>query len=123
MSSNGKIVGLIVVLAIIFAFIGALVSYDLQQYNLKQTQKVIGKSDTLVELESSSESKNTNVLVNDRFTGKLEADSNVVAIGEDGSMYIVKKGTVLVSDMVVQNSEETILVYRINDPEKSVSSK
>lgn len=122
MSSNKKIVGLIALLAVIFMFIGALVSYDLQEYNSRQLRSVANGDDTLAVVTTTTEAKNGNVLVSDRFTGKLEKDAKVVAVGEDGSMYVVKSGTVLVSDMVVGTNDESISVYRINDPEKSVST-
>ncbi len=122
MSNNRKIASLIALLAIVFVFIGAIVSYDLEQYNLKALKGTENSEDTLVAIRVTEEVANKNVLVTDRFTGKLEKDSEVISIGSDGSMYVVKGGTVLASDMVIGTNEETTSVYRINDVEKSVST-
>lgn len=122
MSNNRKIASLIALLAIVFVFIGAIVSYDLEQYNSKNLKSTQNSEDTLVAIRVTGEAENKNVLVTDRFTGKLEKDSQVISIGSDGSMYVVKGGTVLVSDMVIGKNEETTSVYRIDDTRKSVST-
>ena len=122
MSNNRKIASLIALLAIVFVFIGAIVSYDLEQYNLRTLKGTQSSEETLVAIRVTEEAENKNVLVTDRFTGKLEKDSQVISIGSDGSMYVVKGGTVLASDMVIGTNEESTSVYRINDVEKSVST-
>ena len=121
MSENKKIAMLIVLLAIVFGLIGALVSYDLKQYDMK-IENVLNGEDNLIEVSQSNEIKNNNVLVTDKFTGKLEKDAKVIAVGSDGSMYIVTEGTILVSDMVIKNTQETTSVYRVNEPAKFVST-
>lgn len=122
MSETKNLATLIIILAVIFGLIGALVSYDLQQYNSKIGKSVKGGDESLIEVKSDDISTNTRVMVTDRFVGKLDKNSKVVAIGDDGSMYVVRGGTVLASDMVVGTNEDTTSVYRINDPEKSVSN-
>ncbi len=122
MSNNRKIASLIALLAIVFVFIGAIVSYDLEQYNLRTLKGTQSSEETLVAIRVTEEAENKNILVTDRFTGKLEKDSQVISIGSDGSMYVVKGGTVLASDMVIGTNEESTSVYRINDVEKSVST-
>ena len=122
MSNNRKIASLIALLAIVFVFIGAIVSYDLEQYNSRNSKDVENVQDTLVAVRVTEETENKNVLVTDRFTGKLEKDSQVISIGSAGSMYVVKGGTVLASDMIIGTNEETTSVYRIDDARKSSST-
>lgn len=122
MSNNRKIVGLITLLAVIFGLIGALVSYDLQDYNSRQARSVANGDNTLAVVKTTSDAKSNNVIVSDRFTGKLEKDANVVAVGDDGSMYVVRGGTILASNMIVGNNDDTVSVYRIDEPAKSVST-
>ena len=114
MSENKNIVGLIVALAIVFGLIGALVSYDMNQYNAKAVNRISNGDDALVSVSSATVVNNNDVIVSDRFVGKLEKDANVVAVGKDGSMYVVKGGTVLVSDMVVKTYGQDTSVYRIS---------
>ncbi len=122
MSYNNNIVGLIVALALVFGLIGAFVSYNLEQANIKNFNKVDTGKDSIISVSSTSTKNSNEVIVNDRFVGKLDKNSKVVAVGKDGSMYVVKNGAVLVSDMIVKTNGEDTSVYRIDEPAKSVST-
>lgn len=122
MSENNSIVGLIVALAIVFGLIGAFVSYDLNQYRENPVSKVSKGDNVLISVSQTNNVNNNQVIVNDRFVGKLDKNANVVAIAKDGSMYLVKGGAVLVSDMVVTTNGVDTTVYRVNEPLKLVSS-
>ncbi len=75
-----------------------------------------------VEVVGEKEVAQNRAIVSDRFVGDFDNDGKVVAISSNGQAYIVQEGVVLVDDMVVSSSNEEYSVYRIENPEFSVSS-
>lgn len=63
------------------------------------------------------------VIISDKFVGTVDKDGSIVAISENGQAYNVANGVVLADDMVISANDESYSVYRVNDPEKSVSSE
>lgn len=123
---DGKKLGvLLVLLAIIMAALAGLYVTKLERdiladSNTAMMNMTIDKSQ-YIEVTGEKEVSSNTQIITDRFVNTLEDGANYVVVAEDGSKYIVESGTVLVDDMVISSDDE-FSVYRINDPEKSVST-
>ena len=131
MDRNNSVLSLIAVLLILLFSMVLVYSYGNGLISNSENRVVVDINDTkegevpvyrVISTGKEIEVENKNVIVNDRFVGKLEKDARVVSISSDGQAYNVRDGVVLVSDMVVSSDEESYKVYRIEDPEKSVSN-
>lgn len=93
--------------------------------NLKQdlTNNFTPRTEYIV-VEGEKTVHNSNkVIINDKYVGKIDKDGSIVAVSKSGQAYNVANGVVLADDMVISANDESYSVYRVNDPEKSVTSK
>ena len=122
-NKNNSIIGLVIVLAIIVGLISGLLSYKYNPVSINNNNDKENISNNQILIFNSKQNKSSNrVLVNDKFVAKLDRDSNIVVMGEDGSLYSVKNGAILVSGVVINVKDDSYSVYKINSPEKSVST-
>ncbi|MCA9495517.1 MAG: hypothetical protein KC589_01125 [Nanoarchaeota archaeon] len=126
--ANDNIMGRAILLLIVLIGIGYLYSYsdsDILNTNeeteIEESQKEKEKV-SYIELKKTKEVSNKNVVVSDKYVGKLNVGEAVVVKDKDGSAYIVTKGTVLVEGMLITANEKESSVYKIDEPIKSVSS-
>lgn len=68
---------------------------------------------------------NENVVIATKdYTGKIYKNSKIVAVSNDGKMYVVKNGVVLVGNLVISsNDSNEYSLYRIDSPAFSISTK
>ena len=100
------LVGILIVLIIVIGFI---ISYQWTNKDVK-TQTSINSSTKTMIIETSRkiERKKPTQIVTDRYTQKLDAKGNIVAVSVDGNMYIAQKGTVMADGMIITANERII---------------
>jgi len=118
----------ILIIGVLFLKYPSLINSNLfsQNVNLENSFKSGNYENSEFSSSSSSnvvKSSSKRTIVTDRFVRKLDKNGNIVVMGSDGSMYNVKKGSVLVSGMVISVDEDSYDVYNIDSPVKSVSSE
>lgn len=122
-NNNHKIVFLLLSLVVIFAILGWVVSFKLNEGTMEQADNKLSGQLTLIKvMENKPVPSKNKVIVTDRFVGELEKDSVVVAVSSNGEAYTVRSGTLLTDGMVIKSSPEEYSVYRIDSPTKSVST-
>ena len=131
--NNNSIFNLVIILAILLGLIAGIYSYNynlesnannaINNNNNNQINNRSINSQNEILIFNSKVSKNTKrTIVDNKFVAKLDKNSNIVVMGEDGSIYSVKKGAVLVSGVVIDAKDDSYSVYNIKSPEKSVST-
>lgn len=120
MKQNNSIFYLVAILAIIIALIAGIYSYKYNPVNINEEK--VNTSYNYVEFNSNNEKPSNRVIINDKFVSDVDKNSNIVVLGNDGTISNVKNGRVLVSNSVITSNDEEYSVYKINNPEKSVSS-
>lgn len=94
-------------------------------YELKESEKVVDMNrskSTVVyaEIIGEKEVPSNQVIVNEKFAGRVDEDAKIIVFRDNGQIYDVKSGVVLIDDNYISNTEEGYTVYNINDPEKVV---
>ena len=132
MRNNNLISKLTIILFITVILIGGILylKYN-QNYNQdnsfvnnvgNEQENIKGNNMGYIEVSSEVEKPTHRTIVSDKFVSKLDPNSNIVVLGEDGRIISVDKGVVLVSGVVINSQEDSYSVYRIDNPEKSVST-
>lgn len=124
MSKNNKISTLVLLLLVIIAVLIALYSYkDDINLNLDMNNRSISTTYNYVELNSNVSKSSSRVLVSDRFTGNLKEGANVLVVGDDGSIYSIANGVVLVDGVLVDAKDNSYEILRVNSPQNSVKTE
>lgn len=113
MENINKLVKSLLILVIIFASIGWILSYQDSLESSTETKMEKESQEILTFIGTKSIPKN-NVLVTDRYVNKLDKDAQIITIGSDGAMYNVQNGVVLADNMVIKQDSESASVLRIN---------
>lgn len=129
---TGFVLGLLIIIVVIGGFGIYNGSFDTSLTNYEKESSLENEGDSsdstmsyevvYVEVMGKKEVKSNRVVVTDRYVNDLDGDDNVIVISGSGKAYDVTSGTVLVDDVVVSVDENEYDVYRIDDPEKSVST-
>lgn len=92
--------------------------------NNNQNNQIVKPKETqqIIVLNKETAENSNRILVDNKYVGKLEKNGNIVVMDNDGTMYSVRKGAVLVPGIVVNAQDDSYSVYRINSPEKSIST-
>ncbi len=125
MAKSNSITKLILILVIVSILIGVLLSYKYNPINKNMDSEITQTGDctSYIEIMNEVEKPTSRTIVSDKYVSKLDKDSNIVVLGEDGRIISVKKGAVLVSGVVIEADDESYSVYNIDEPEKSVSTE
>lgn len=124
MGKAGKIFTLIVLLIIVlFCMNYVYEKIESQKVSGELLENNKGEKTSYVQIIGTKAVSEKRVLANDRYVGDISADSNIVAISEDGSIYPVTKGTVLVDGMLIEATDDSYSIYRVDEPAKSISTK
>lgn len=133
MVNQSRVFTLVVFLSVVLALMGVILVYNAKAPILEENMVFEGNRDnnsefrssyvSYIEINSDVEKKSTkNNIVNDDYVRGLDSDSNLVIKAEDGSIYSVKAGNLIVANRVVTIDETGKEVYDIEEPAKSISS-
>lgn len=108
MSENNKILTLILLLLVVLVMILGVYSYNQNNSSssIRNNFDTINSTNSYIQINTIVEKPTNKVLINDKFTGKLNKDGNLLVASEDGSIYNIKKGVVLVDGNIVEVSKE-----------------
>lgn len=116
---------LLVLLAVIIAAISGLYVYKLDRDVSRGSNISSGSVSAPVYIEITEEntisSKNTQFLT-DKSVNTLEEGKSYIVVGKNGSKHVIESGTILTDDMIITSGEGEYSIYRISDPEKSIST-
>ena len=104
MENTNSMVKSILLLVVIFAGIGYIVS---EKANQESQPEIFEKNEQISVISFSSK---TNVesqratIVTDRYVNTLDVNDKVVTIGSNGEMYNVQNGVVLADNMIIKKS-------------------
>lgn len=103
--------------ALLIVIIGAMAILYTENYgeNNYKDKKKSHMEDDYLEIEGTKYIKNNNVIVSDRFTGKIQEDANVVVLGKNGQIVDIHKGIVLTDEMVIEVREEGVTVLSLDN--------
>ena len=92
--------------------------------NNNENNQIVKPQETqqIIVLDQETNKNSNRILIDKKYVGKLEKNGNIVVMDENGAMYSIKKGAVLVPGIVVNAQDDSYSVYRINSPEKSIST-
>lgn len=120
--SNRNVSILVFLLLVVFTvFFIVLLNYNnsnnyknigLQTENEEKSTNFV-EEDALVEIISDREVVSNRAVVNDKYVNDFDS-SNAVFISEDGEIYDVKAGTVLVSGMLISSNDEGKTILRVD---------
>lgn len=133
MVNQSRVFTLVVFLSVVLALMGVILVYNAKAPILEDNIVFDGNEDTnsefrssyvsYIEVNSDVEKKSTKAnIVNDDYVRGLDSDSNLVIKADDGSIYSVKAGNLIVANRVVTVDETRKEVYVIDEPAKSISS-
>mgnify|MGYP006290034447 FL=1 len=97
---------LLMVLVLILAGAGMLVAYQEGLFTTSGTERSytnkspVNSGYQVVVANTTNPSKRQ--IVTDRYVGELQEDGKIVAIGESGEAYAVRKGVVLADGMLIE---------------------
>lgn len=108
MSESNKILTLVLLLLVVLAMILGVYSYnqDNSLISIKDNFDTINSTNSYIQINTVVEKPTNTVLINDRFTGKLNKNGNLLVASEDGSIYQIREGVVLVDGNIVEVSKE-----------------
>ena len=140
MTNSKNITIQILLLVFVFALMGALFSYqnnlnvDLSIYlnpqnnNLNGNNEIINYSSSnnkLIEVSTNkiyTKSNSNGLIVTNKFTGSIENGDKIITKTNSGSLYNVKKGTVLVDDTLISSNGDNYLMRTTGKTIKVISS-
>lgn len=104
MENTNKLVKSILLLVVIFAGIGYIVSEKADQ----EKQSVISTKDsqiTVISFNSNKELESSRAtIVTDRYVNSLDENDKVITVGSNGEMYNVQNGVVLADNMIIKQT-------------------
>ncbi|MFW6285995.1 MAG: hypothetical protein ACOC16_02630 [Nanoarchaeota archaeon] len=133
--ANEKIFSKVILLIIVFIFIGYLLfignylNYDFNNQNInnnsKNTENYKSTSFVHKEIKTSSDvGKNTNTrktIVTDKFASRIDKDSTLIVV-KDSNIYTIEKGIILIDETLIKKNEEEVIVDYLASPRRRIDS-
>ena len=119
--SNKTISSLVVALVVVLALIGFLYSLGVDYEKVQDVTKDNFGGNSLDIVTMEVQKSNSNIVISDRFVGKVDSDSTIISISNNGKIRIVEEGVVLIDGKIISVEGESTSIYNIKSPSKSIN--